>query len=315
MGECPNSTMIEFQILAFSTSATRQLVIFIAVLLMYLISVKGNVIITTLICLLPQLQTPMYFFLCNLSIVDVIYVSTTFPKLLSILITQDKKMTFPACITQVYFYSWCVACDILVLTSMSYDRYVAVCKPLQYHLIMNRRKCIMMAASSWLLSAINSLMNALLTSVLHFCYSHKIDHLFCNLKTLFSVTTSDTTSREILMIFENMFFAFLPFSLTITSYVHIISSILKICSLEGRLKAFSSCTSHLITVILFYGPIIFLYAKPENEQYKEQDKLLSLLYMGVVPMLNPFVYTLRNKEVLVAIRKITKIKSLLTRGT
>ncbi|XP_063786006.1 olfactory receptor 1G1-like [Pseudophryne corroboree] len=308
MDECPNSTVTEFYIVAFSVYEEGQLVLFIGVLLMYLLTVTGNILITILICLVPQLHTPMYFFLCNLSVADILYVSSTLPKLLSIFVTKDNSMSFPACITQVLWFTLSVLCDMFTLTSMSYDRYVAVCKPLQYLMIMSRRMCIIMAASSWLISTTNALMYAILTSILSFCSSHKIDHFFCDMKTLYTITTSDTTSREILMLFDDIFLAFLPFSLTITSYVYIISNILKISSSGGRFKAFSSCTSHLTTVILFYGPVIFLYAKPQSERYKEADKLLSLLYMAVVPMLNPFIYTLRNKEVLGAITKIARIK-------
>ncbi|XP_063786007.1 olfactory receptor 5AR1-like [Pseudophryne corroboree] len=308
MDECPNSTVTELYIVAFSTYEEGQLVLFIGVLLMYLMTVTGNILIAILICLVPQLHTPMYFFLCNLSVADIAYVSSTLPKLLSIFVTKDNRMSFPACIIQVLWFTLSVISDIFTLTSMSYDRYVAVCKPLQYHLIMNRRMCIIMAALSWLISAVNSQMYAILTSMLSFCSSHKIDHFFCDIKSLYTITTSDTTSREILMLFDDIFLAFLPFSLTIISYVYIISTIVKIHSSGGRFKAFSSCTSHLTTVILFYGPVIFLYVKPQSEHDKEQDKMLSLLYMAVVPMLNPFVYSLRNKEVLGAIRKITRIK-------
>ncbi|KAG8543137.1 hypothetical protein GDO81_025300, partial [Engystomops pustulosus] len=235
---------------------------------------------------------------------DVIYVSSSLPKLQSITITQDNRISFAGCISQMYFFLFSVACDIFVLTSMAGDRYVAICRPLQYTLIMNRRVCVTISAMCWIFSAVNSLLLTLLTSGLEFCHSHEISHFFCDLKTMTALSSSDTTSREIFIMIEDIIFAFVPFSLTVASYVQIISTILNIRSSETRLKAFSSCTSHLTAVILFYAPVLIVYMKPESEYSKEHDNLISLLYVAVVPMLNPFVYSLRNKDVLDAVRKL-----------
>ncbi|XP_077310040.1 olfactory receptor 1J21-like [Lithobates pipiens] len=306
MEECSNSTENIFYISAFSISKTGQCLLFTAVLLMYLMAVLGNMTIAVLVRLVSQLHTPMYFFLSNLAITDVIYVSVTLPKLLSILLTQDHWMSFSACMTQVYFFSLSAACDILLLTSMSYDRYVAICKPLQYSLLMSKNVCISLALSPWLISLTNATINVLVTSLLSFCLTQKVDHFFCDQKLLYAITSSDATSRNILMLCQDVLLASFPFLLIMTSYVFIISTILKIHSSEGRLKAYSSCTSHLTTVILFYGPIIILYGKPESEGSKELDKLLTLLYTAVVPMLNPFVYSLRNKDILNAIKNIER---------
>ncbi|KAG9465853.1 hypothetical protein GDO78_017634, partial [Eleutherodactylus coqui] len=300
--KCPNHTSSDLKISAFSTSETGQFFIFAAILLIYLITVTGNLLILIVICLVPHLHTPMYFFLGNLSTADVIYISSTLPKLLCITATHDNQISFPACISQLYVFLSTAVCDILILTSMSYDRYAAICIPLKYSTLMNKRLCISLAVFCWVISSSNSLMYTCLVSTLSFCSSHTLEHFFCDLQALYTITTSDTRSREIFMIIENIVFAFVPFSLTITSYVFIISAIMKIRSTEGRFKAFSSCTSHLTTVILFYGPIIFLYFKPKSMDSKEQDMILSLIYVAVVPMLNPFVYTLRNKEFLGALR-------------
>ncbi|KAM3924681.1 olfactory receptor 1G1-like [Leptodactylus fuscus] len=312
MEECRNITVTEFHISSISTSEMGRHLLLLGVLLMYLMTVSGNLLITGLICWEARLHTPMYFFLGNLSMADIIYVSTTLPKLLFMTVTRDNRIWFSSCITQLSFYMLAAVCDIFILTFMAYDRYVAICMSLQYHLIMNSQVYIRMAISSWLIAAINSLIYAVLTSMLSFCSTHEIDHLYCDLKTLYSITSSDTTSRQIFMLFGNIIFTFLPLSLIIISYAYVISSILKIRSSRGRFKAFSSCTSHLTTVMLFYGPIIFLYGDPGSGHSKEQDKLLSFIYMAVVPMLNPVVYTLRNNEVLGAIRKVTRdIKKLL----
>ncbi|XP_072280912.1 olfactory receptor 1J21-like [Pyxicephalus adspersus] len=306
MHKCENSTANIFHILAFSTSNTGQCLLFIVVLLMLLITVLGNVIITVLVCLVSQLRTPMYFFLGNLAITDIMFVLVIFPKLLSILQTQDNRMFFSSCMSQVYFFSFLGTSDSLVMTCMAYDRYVAICKPLQYLSIMSRDVCILLSLCSWLLSIINGIINAIVTSELSFCPEQNINHFFCDQKTLYAITSSDATNRNILMVFQDVIVASLPFLLIITSYVLIIATILKIRTAKGRRKAFSSCTSHVTTVILFYGPVIVIYAKPDSEGSQELDKLLTLLYTAVVPMLNPFVYTLRNKEILDAIHNLTK---------
>ncbi|KAG8548494.1 hypothetical protein GDO81_025224, partial [Engystomops pustulosus] len=296
--------MTDFYILGFSNFKTEQILLTVGIMIMYSLTIVGNLVISMIISLVPNLHTPMYFFLCNLSVVDVIYVSSSLPKLLSITITQDNRISFAGCISQLYFFTFSAVCDIFVLTSMAGDRYVAICRPLQYTLIMNRRVCGTISALCWIFSAGNSLLMTLLTSVLDFCNSREISHFLCDVKTMTALSSSDTTSREIFILIEDIIIGFVPFSLTVASYVRIISTILKIRSSETRLKAFSSCTSHLTAVILFYGPILILNMKPESEHSKEQDNLISLLYVAVVPMLNPFVYSLRNKDVLDAVRKL-----------
>ncbi|KAG8548524.1 hypothetical protein GDO81_025118 [Engystomops pustulosus] len=304
MNNCTNHTVNEFNILAFHTSVAREILLFIGVLLMFLITVIGNVIIITLVCLVTQLHTPMYFFLCNLSTADMGFVSVTLPKLMSIITTGDHKISFPGCITQLYFLLLCGQAEIFILTCMAYDRYVAICKPLQYAMIMRRKVRFTMAATSWLIGIANSAWHSMIAATLSFCVSNKIDHFFCDLKTLSMLSASDSTYRDILTSIQSVFIGCLPFTLIVVSYVYIISAILKIKSSKSRHKLFSSCTSHLTTVILLYGPIIFLYMKPETGRAREDDKLLSIVYVAVVPMLNPLVYSLRNKDVLDATKKI-----------
>ncbi|XP_072280913.1 olfactory receptor 1J21-like [Pyxicephalus adspersus] len=306
MDKCQNITENGFLILAFSTYETGQFLLFTAVLVMYLMTILGNMVITALVCLFPQLHTPMYFFLSNLAIADVIHVSVTLPMLLSILLTRDNRMSFSSCMAQVSFFSLSIIIDIFVLTAMSYDRYVAICRPLQYSFIMRKDVYSSMTLCSWLISGINAAMNGFITSLLSFCRTQSVDHFFCDQKTLCDITSSDATSRYILMLCQDIIFVSLPFLLIITSYVFIIVTILKIKSSRGRMKAFSSCTSHLTTVILFFGPIIAMYAKPESKGSKELDKMLTLLYTAVVPLLNPFVYTLKNKDILQAMRNLTR---------
>ncbi|KAG8598233.1 hypothetical protein GDO81_002537 [Engystomops pustulosus] len=298
MNDCVNgSSEDEFYIVAFSMSSVKQLGLFLVLLIIYFLVVLGNLTIIILVCLVSKLHTPMYFFLCNLAIVDITSTSTCVPKLLMILLTQDHRISFPCCFTQMFFFISCADCEIFMLTAMAYDRYVAVCKPLQYHTLVIKNVYVVMAASAWIHGTLNSLVHTILTSMLQFCNSHDINNFFCDLNSVVALSSTDATSQNVFMVSEIFIITLVQFLLTIISYIFIISAILKIRSSAGRIKAFSSCTSHLITVILFYGPIIFLYLKPESEDSKDLDMLLSMLYLLVVPMLNPLVYSLRNKEV------------------
>ncbi|KAM4749144.1 olfactory receptor 5V1-like [Rhinophrynus dorsalis] len=262
--------------------------------------------ITTLVCLVSHLHTPMYFFLCNLSIQDIVYVSAILPKLMDITLTGDTSISFPSCATQLFVFMFCVGTEYLLLTSMAYDRYVAICIPLHYSLIMNKRICTLTASASWIIGALHSLMHTVLISKMSFCSFQEINHFFCDLKTLLKLSCSDVTIIKALILMSAVVLGFLPFLLTLTSYVFIISTILKIRTTAGRLKTFSSCSSHLTIVLLFFGTAISLYIKPESEQSQEQDKLLSLVYVALIPMLNPLVYSLRNKQVLKAMKILSK---------
>ncbi|XP_069618565.1 olfactory receptor 1G1-like [Ranitomeya imitator] len=296
MDECPNgSSKQEFHIATFSKSSLGQLELFFGILIIYIITMLGNLTIIFLVCLVPKLHTPMYFFLSNLAVVDVTSISTSVPKLFFITLTQDHRISFGSCMTQLFFYILCGDGEVFMLTIMAYDRYVAVCKPLQYYSIMRKNVYIAMAASCWLFSAFNSLLHTLLTALLQFCSSHDINDFFCDLNSLIAITTTDVHDLKIFMLFE-LSGNIVQCAIIIVSYVFIFSAILKIRSSAGRMKAFSSCTSHIITVILFYGPSMFLYLKTDSENSKDQDMLLSMLYVVVVPMLNPLVYSLRNKE-------------------
>ncbi|KAM4749146.1 olfactory receptor 13F1-like [Rhinophrynus dorsalis] len=280
--------------------------LFIVILLMYLMVIVGNMMITTLVCLVSQLHTPMYFFLCNLSIQDIVYVSAILPKLMAITVTGDTRISFLGCATQLFLFIFCVTTEYLLLTFMAYDRYVAICFPLHYSLIMNKLICILTAAASWMIGALHSLIHSVLISKLSFCSFYEINHFFCDLKTVLKLSCSDITVIKALILMSTVLLGFLPFLLILTSYVFIISTILKIRTTAGRLKTFSSCSSHITIVLLFFGTAISLYTKPEYEQSQEHDKLLSLVYVALVPMLNPVVYSLRNKQVLTAMKIFPK---------
>ncbi|XP_066445578.1 olfactory receptor 1G1-like [Eleutherodactylus coqui] len=307
MNGCENITVTEFYLTPFFTSRINDMFIFSGFLFMYLLAVVGNLIIIVLVCAVPQLHTPMYFFLCNLSSVDAIYVSAILPKMLSIIITENKTFSYYGCITQLSFFILCATAENNILTCMAYDRYVAVCSPLHYSLIMTRKVCFIIATSSMIFCVVNSIMLTLLISTLSFCYSHEINHIFCDVILLMELSSSDTETIKAIISTEDICLVVFSLIFILMSYVRIISTVVKIRSSSGQLKAFSSCSSHIITALLFYGPSIFMYLKPESEDSKEQDKILSMLYVAVVPMLNPFVYSLRNKDVLGAARNTARV--------
>ncbi|KAM5171853.1 olfactory receptor 2G3-like [Mantella aurantiaca] len=300
-----NTLQKDFYILAFTKYVQLKAVVFFVVLIIYLVSVLGNLIIITLVGLVPQLHTPMYFFLCNLSVLDITYVSSILPKLLNITLSGDTFISFQGCFTQMSVFALCIDTYFLLLASMAYDRYVAICKALHYYIIMNRRTCILLTVISWLLGALNSLMCSILVSKLIFCSSHEVNHFFCDLKTMMKLSCSDTTSLETIISSEGVFWGMLPLALILISYGYIISTIMKIHTTQGRLKTFSSCSSHITVVIIYCVTILILYMKPESKDSMEQDKIISLLYVALVPMLNPLVYSLRNNEVLKAIKKVS----------
>ncbi|XP_063797641.1 olfactory receptor 5V1-like [Pseudophryne corroboree] len=296
----------EFHLLAFSISEDLQLQLFTGILVMYLLTVLGNLLITGLIYLTPQLHTPMYYFLCNLSVQDIIYVSSVLPKFLSILVTGDTRITFPACITQMFFFTFCAVSEFLLLTSMAYDRYVAICIPLHYATILTKALCITLFSVSWIVGCFNSLLLAVLVSTLLFCNSQDISHFFCDSKTMIALSSGDITAITMLVFVETICLGFIPFVLILASYTCIITNVIKIRSSAGRVKAFSSCSSHLTVVLLFFGTSLTSYVTPESRDSLKQDKFLSLLYTAVAPMLNPLVYTLRNKQVLRAMGNVLK---------
>ncbi|XP_066445586.1 olfactory receptor 5AR1-like [Eleutherodactylus coqui] len=307
MNDCESITVTEFYLTPFSTSRINEILIFIGFLLVYTLAVVGNLIIIVLVCTVPQLHTPMYFFLCNLSSVDVIYVSTILPKMLSIIITGDKTIFFLGCFIQLSFFIFCANADIYILTCMAYDRYVAICSPLHYPLIITRKVCFTLATFYMILSVVNSVIFTLLISTLSFCSSQKIDHFFCEVVPLMKLSSSDTKRIKVTLLMEDICVAG-SLTFILISYIRIISTVVKIRSSKGQLKALSSCSSHIITVLLYFGPSIFMYMKPESEDSKEEDEILSMLFVAVVPMLNPFVYSLRNKDVLGAARKMANLK-------
>ncbi|KAM4749103.1 olfactory receptor 13F1-like [Rhinophrynus dorsalis] len=259
----------------------------------------GNLIIITVIYVNIHLHTPMYTFLSNLAFVDICYPTATLPKLMDVLLSGDNSISFIQCFTQMYFFLGMAAVEVILLASMAYDRYIAICNPLQYHLIMNKKTCALILGGIWVSGCMNSLFFTILASTLSFCHTNDINQLFCDVKALAKISCDTSVFYKVIYI-ESSLFAVFPFFLCLISYIKIITSILQIKSTNGRKKAFSTCTSHMIVLIMFYGTVLWMYMRPPSEHSDDLDQVFSVLYIAVTPMLNPLVYALRNKEMIVA---------------
>ncbi|XP_030042366.1 olfactory receptor 1019-like [Microcaecilia unicolor] len=293
-----------FILLGFSDLPELQPFISLGLFLLYLITVSGNLLIITAVCLSSRLHKPMYFFLCNLSFLDLCCTSITIPKMIACLLTGNNVITFTECVTQLYFFLSFTSTEFFLLSAMSYDRYVAICNPLRYALIMNKRICILLAAASWITGFLDIVPYMVFISRLVFCHDNIINHFFCDIPPLMELACNGIQSFQLTIFVEGIFMGFIPFMMTLSSYTYIIAAILKIRSSQGRHKAFSTCSSHLTVVILFYGTVICMYMRPSSLQSPDQDKFFSLLYMAVIPMLNPIIYSLRNTDVKSALKKL-----------
>ncbi|XP_068108844.1 olfactory receptor 8H1-like [Hyperolius riggenbachi] len=300
-----------FQIVVFSCDHDKQPLLFTVFLLIYLLGLLGNAIIVTVTCADIQLHTPMYFLLCNLSFIDISYITITVPKLMDMLLTGNNSISFVQCFTQMFFFTFIGSIEVILLSLMAYDRYVAICNPLKYHLIMNRRNCLLFLVGIWIPGCVNSALVTVFASNVPQCYSNKIQQFFCNVKALAQISCPDPRF-EVLIYIEVISLGLCPFMLSVASYVKIIQIILGINSAHGRRKTFSTCTSHLTVLLIFYGTILFMYMKPTQQDSDELDQVFSVLYAAVAPMLNPLIYSLRNKEVKNALLRLTKIKNNLT---
>ncbi|XP_029435857.1 olfactory receptor 1019-like [Rhinatrema bivittatum] len=298
------TTVTEFIILGFPEFPDLQIPLFLLFLLIYLIILMGNLTIIALTCLDPRLHTPMYFFLCNLSVLDISSTSVTLPKLLDILLRKGQHISLRCCFTQMYFFLCFASVEFIIISVMAYDRYVAICYPLHYTIIMNEKVCILMAAGTWIFGFLDPVIHTALLSHFSYCGSIEINHFFCDLSALLKLSCTSTSTSESVTYILGAFVALPCFSATLTSYVYIIANIRKISSVEGRRKAFSTCSSHLTIVILFYGTIMCLYMRPASMQTLDLNKLFALLYNVLIPMINPFIYSLKNREVKRFLRKV-----------
>ena len=286
----------EFVLQGFSSFHEHQLTLFVMFLTPYILTLAGNIIIVIIIRIDHHLHTPMYFFLSMLSTSETIYTLVILPRMLSSLVGLSQSISLAGCATQMFFFVTFGITNCFLLTAMGYDRYVAICHPLRYTVIMNRRVCLQLV---WGACSIGLIVAATqVTSVfrLPFCAT-KVAHFFCDIRPVMKLSCIDTTVNEILTLIISVFVLVVPMGLVFISYVLIISTILKITSTEGRKKAFATCASHLTVVIVHYGCASIAYLKPKSENSKDEDQLISVTYTVITPLLNPAVYSLRNKEV------------------
>ncbi|KAE8589863.1 hypothetical protein XENTR_v10017786 [Xenopus tropicalis] len=285
-----------FIIQGFSDTPELHISLFVLFLGIYLIILLGNLIIFLVISCNPHLHTPMYIFLQNLSLIDISFTSTILPNLLHILLTQQNNISFLGCMTQTYVYVALAASEYFLLTAMAYDRYVAICDPLHYIARMSRKHCAGLITAAFTGGFVESISLIVPISKLSYCASHLINHFFCDVTPLLKLSCSSTFSVELSIYIIAILLTFNCFLLTLASYIFIISAILKIQSSEGRQKAFSTCASHLACVITLYGTVFCLYMRPTTSYSLERDKYFSLLYIALGPVLNPLIYTLKNRE-------------------
>ncbi|XP_032757898.1 olfactory receptor 1013-like [Rattus rattus] len=302
-----NHTVSEFILLGFTSDPTTQLVLFVMFLIMYTLTVLGNCTLMVLICNDPRLHTPMYFFIGNLSFLD-LWLSTVYtPKILVICISENKSMSFASCVAQFFFSAGLDYSECYLLAAMAYDRYVAISKPLIYSQAISIKQCAFFVAASYMGGFINSSIITKKTFTFDFCNDNIIDDFFCDLLPLVNLACGGKEGYQALMYFLLTSNVMIPIALILASYIIIIATILRIRSTQGRLKAFSTCSSHLISVTLYYGSILYIYSRPRTSYSLDTDKVVSTFYTVVFPMLNPFIYSLRNKDVKEALNKLLKI--------
>ncbi|XP_074838658.1 olfactory receptor 5G9-like [Carettochelys insculpta] len=299
-----NQTPIaEFIVLGFGGVPELQPLLFLLFLLIYIVTLATNALVIVLVVTDQQLQTPMYFFLGNLSCSEVCFSSTILPRLLASLLTGDRSVSVVGCMVQVYFFGVITASENLLLIAMSYDRYLAICNPLRYAALMNGRVCSQLVAGSWVISFLCCTMVDVFLFQLRFCDSKEIDHYFCDFMRMVKLACSDTRTVQLLAFAVSAFLMIVACLLILVSYICIITTILRIPSAAGRQKAFSTCSSHLIVVALYYGIPIMLYVVPVIIPSELPHKIFSAFCSLLLHMINPIIYTLRNKEVNESLRK------------
>ncbi|KAM9642259.1 olfactory receptor 1G1-like [Trichechus inunguis] len=290
------TTISDFLLLGFSEHPEQQALLFRLFLGMYLVTVFGNLLIILAIGSDTHLHTPMYFFLANLSFIDTCFTCTIVPKVLVNIQTQHYTISYTGCLMQMYFFMAFALLDDFLLAVMAYDRYVAICLPLHYTTIMRPQCCLLLVATSWLCSHFLAFSLILLMSRFSFCASHSISHFFCDLLPLLKLACSDTHIFQVMMFIEAALSGVVPLTCVLTSYVHIIHTIFRVPSARGKQKVFSTCGPHLTVVTLFYGTVFLIYFQPSSSYSSNTGIVASVIYTMVTPMLNPFIYSLRNKD-------------------
>ncbi|XP_072494175.1 olfactory receptor 13C2 [Notamacropus eugenii] len=316
MEKANQSTVTEFFLKGLSGYPRLEIIFFVLILVMYVIILLGNGILIVISILDPHLHTPMYFFLSNLSFLDICYTTTSIPSALFSFLSQRKTISFSGCAVQMFLGLAMGTTECVLLGMMAFDRYVAICKPLRYPVIMSKAAYVPMAAGSWVTGGVNSLVQTVLVVRLPFCRNNVINHFTCEILAVMKLACADISGNEFTMLVATTLFILTPLLLIFVSYILIIFNILKIHSAEGRNKAFSTCSAHLTVVIIFYGTILFMYMKPKSKEslnsdkLQATDKLISMFYGVMTPMMNPLIYSLRNKDVKQAVKHLLGRKFL-----
>ncbi|XP_077636810.1 olfactory receptor 2B6 [Crocuta crocuta] len=294
----------EFILLGFSDRPWLELPLFVVFFISYVVTIFGNLTIILVSRLDPKLHSPMYLFLTNLSLLDLCYTTSTVPQMLVNLCSTRKVISYGGCVAQLFMFLALGATECVLLAVMSFDRFVAICRPLHYSVIMHQRLCLQLAAASWVTGFGNSVWLSAVTLQLPFCGPYVVDHFLCEVPALLKLSCVDTTANEAELFFVSVLFHLIPLTLILVSYAFIARAVLRIQSAEGRQKAFGTCGSHLIVVSLFYGTAVSMYLQPPSPASKDRGKMVSLFYGIIAPMLNPLIYTLRNKEVKEAFKRL-----------
>ncbi|CAI9590685.1 unnamed protein product [Staurois parvus] len=299
------SQMAEFILLGIPSSKELQLLLFVVLLGFYLLTISANLLIIGTITLEFNLRKiPMYIFLCHFSFLEIWYITSTVPKMLVDFIVDNNIISYKGCITQIYFFFALGFSELFFLSMMGYDRYLAICNPLRYNSIMTRKLCNQMAMFSWICGFSSSFLLTIPSSRLLFCGPRVINHFFCDFVALLSISCNKTFGTDVILYAFAWIIILYSFLFTTLSYVHIIKTISRLPSLLSRRKAFSTCVSHLTVVLTYYSTIVFIHIRPTTQYTLHMDKFVSVSYAIVIPLLNPIVYTLRNREVHDALRKI-----------
>ncbi|XP_075128436.1 olfactory receptor 11L1-like [Leptodactylus fuscus] len=298
------TAVTEFFLVGFQCSQNVRILLFCLLLVVYCGTICGNLLIITLVSSSKILHTPMYFFISQLSISDIVVITDIVPNLLHILLNNGAAITFIGCITRLYFFCGSEAFECFLLVVMSYDRYVAICNPLRYSTIMTSGHCVILSITCWLVGFIIIMIHVIETAKITFCGSNVIDHLFCDLMPLLELSCSDTFIIHIRIYFVGIVVLLIPTTIIVVSYTSIVRAVLRIPSSTGRQKAFSTCSSHLIVVSIFYGTIFSVYIVPPKDLTISTSKILSLLYTVFTPLINPIIYSLRNKDIRKGVQEI-----------
>ncbi|XP_075696903.1 olfactory receptor 10AG1-like [Rhinoderma darwinii] len=299
-----HTPITEFILLGFSDGPELQYILFVVFLCIFKMSLSAHMFLIILYRFSPNLQTPMYFFLANFSFMEICYILTITPKMLRNLLSEHKTISFYGCAIQMYLFLLFAGSECYMLASMAYDRYIAICHPLLYNILMHKVICMQLICGSWIIGTMVAIIQTMLMFSLPFCGSHEINHFYCDIPPIMALACANTHIHEVITLIITLSVIVGSFILTVISYSIIIWTIVKKHSTSGRKKAFSTCTSHLIVVTIFYGSGSVMYLRPKSSYGTGEDKYISLMYTIIAPLLNPFIYSLRNNDVIYAVRRI-----------